>query len=123
MIEPAIIAETDPRVLLPVNPQAAITEAFSALERRVRQLALMHGYPTAKEAEGMSAAQYLNNIGAISSGTLKIWQILKNVRDQAVHIRNGVDLDSGRRYLALVEPEQRRLKELISHSQRPPLIN
>jgi hypothetical protein len=114
MLEP-IISETDPRVILPVNPGAAVVEAFMLLKRNVQRLAFAHGY---QEGTGIPAAQFLFNTKVIPSSTLKVWQILKNVRDQAVHLRWEVDVDSARKYLNLIAPEQENLQSLLRQAAK-----
>ncbi|HEY5259244.1 MAG TPA: hypothetical protein VIJ46_01250, partial [Rhabdochlamydiaceae bacterium] len=64
------------------------------------------------QTQGISMAQFLRNVDAIPSGTLKIWEILKNVRDQAMYAR--VDPGSARKFLDLLDPELKKLDPLIA---------
>ena len=104
--------EADPRVTLVVNPLAAILESFAQLERDVSTLAELKGYSNDPLAKGSSKVQYLSNTGVISRNTLKALDILFNVRNQAVHFGAGIDSESARKYLDMVQSQRQRLQEV-----------
>ncbi|MDP4221348.1 MAG: hypothetical protein Q8916_01535 [Bacteroidota bacterium] len=99
-------ADKDPEVLLPTNPVAAIVEAFNGLEESLRNLAELYGYPNAEPAKGISAIQFLYNTKILSASDGKAIEILRNLRNQALSAKTGVDSKSARKYIDLVAEEK-----------------